>query len=105
MIDFLCIFFPPVLALGLFELITKKPLTLKRGLFRYCTYGVLINFFSFWITLYAFTVETSYFLGYMNAALIYLGISFGVSLILVFGEILLSKKIKISVEDNTDENS
>ena len=109
MIGFISLFFPAVFALGLYESLTKKTLNVKSAIIRYCNYTLFINFGCFAVKKYFLdTATASMFLDGDMLPLIafnYIVMSLGVAVILVAAEILLSKNIKINVEENSSEKT
>lgn len=107
MIAFVCYFFPAVLGIWLFEVISKKELTKKQYVFRFCGYTLALNFVCFAVKKFILkTAENSLVYGNdmkPSTAFNYLVIVIPVVLILVIGELLLSKKVKIAVEETVDE--
>lgn len=110
MIAFICYFFPAVLSLWLFETLTKNNLSWKECLFRFCSNALFINFICFGIK--KFILHTAGEPICSNSADMlpivafnYLVIAIPVTVVLVFAEILLPKKISITVEENTNETT
>ncbi len=107
MITFICLFFPAVVSLWLYEALAKTSLGLKKCIFRFCLNSLIINFVCFVAKKFVFDTASYslYIEGDMlpSTALNYLIIALPIAVILVLAEVLLSKKIKITVEENRDE--
>lgn len=109
MIGFIILFLPAVFALGLYETLTKKSLNVKNAIIRYCNYALFINFGCFAIKKYFLRTDTEFmFQGGDMLPLVafnYVVMAVGVAVVLVAAEILLSKNIKINVEEETSEEA
>lgn len=107
MIAFICLFFPAVISVWIFELLTKNQLSIKKCIYRFCLNSILINFLCFFIKKVFFNTAT-YPLYYAPdmlpaTAINYLIIAVPLAILIVLSEVLFSKHIKISVEENNDE--
>ncbi len=108
MITFICLFFPAVISIWLYEIISKKQYDFKNIVYRYCLNNVLINFLVFAIKTFVLdtglnTLQTLAHDMTPSAALNYLLISVPCAVLLAFVEFLLHKNAKLSVEENKDE--
>ncbi len=107
MIAFICLFFPSILGLWLFESLSKQKLTVKQCVYRGCTYALVSNFICFAVKkIVLHTAAASVMVGgdmTPGIAFNYLVIVIPVVVVLVIFEILFSKKITISVEDVKNE--
>ena len=110
MIAFICFFFPAVVALWLFESLTKANLNMKQCIFRFCGNVLSINFLCFAAKKFVF--KTGFEVMYSNvcditpsAAFNYIVISVFFAVILTVFEVLISKKVKVAVEDVENEKS
>ncbi|MBQ1965682.1 MAG: hypothetical protein II348_03315 [Clostridia bacterium] len=107
MILFLCCVLPSVWGLWMFEAFSKRDLTLKQCIYRGSTYVLISNLLCFavkkWILQTAANPLTVN--GDMSAstALNYLIIVLPVVVVMVVSDLLFSKKVKVSVEDTSDE--
>ena len=103
MIAFICLFFPAVLSVGLFEHLKKEKLTRRGWVYRFCANTLVINGICFAVkrfvlhtglqafgSLYADTTP--------SAALNYMVMAIPVALVLALLEILFSKYPIASVE-------
>lgn len=108
MIAFICLFFPAVLGVWLFEHLQKTSLGRKQWLYRFCTNTLLINGICFgakrflldtagepFCSLYADTTPA--------AALNYLIMAIPAGVVVVFLQVLFTKHAAITVED--EENA
>ena len=110
MFAFICYFFPSVISLRIFESLTKTCLTLKQCIFRFCTNAFFVNFTCVAIKKFVLHTAneplTSTSLDMLpSVAFNYMIMAFGISVILVVAEVLLSKNIKITVEEPNDETN
>ncbi len=108
MIDFICLFFPAVVSLGLHTVLRRRLPSVAGGIFRYVTYGVVINLLGFLINEYVL-FDGAYFPfvtgGNMDSAngLVYLAVVAVLALLIPIFEIVFLKNITITVEEDTDE--
>ena len=115
MIAFICLFFPAVLSVCMYERLTKRELGFKRIVYRFCINALIINFICFLskklffgtaeAPLYTFETDMR-----PTVAINYIITAVAVAVALTLFEVLLSKKVRIYVEedkekekDNTDE--
>ena len=107
MLAFICLFFPAVLALQIFELLSHKELGRKKQVYAYCTYTLLINFACMGVkTLILHTASIPLYEGWdmlPSAAFIYMimAIFFGVFFSVLHA--LLSKHVSFTVEGDRDD--
>ena len=104
MIAFMILFFPAVMATGLFEAVQKTRLTGRQWLCRYCVNALLINLFCFLVKAYVLHTATApmYTLNADTTPIVaanYLIMALPMAIILGFVEVLLSKTVKAEVED------
>ena len=82
---------------------------MKNAIIRYCNYALFINFGCFAIKKYFLRTDTEFmFQGGDMLPLVafnYVVMAVGVAVVLVAAEILLSKNIKINVEEETSEEA
>ena len=107
MIAFICYFFPAVFSLWIYEVLTKNSLTIKQCVFRYCLNVMFINLGCFGIKKYILHTANLPILqdGDMlpQVAFNYIVMAIGVAVALMFIEILLSKNVKIMIEEDSCE--
>ena len=110
MIAFICLFFPAVFSIYVFEGLAKSDLNLKQLIFRFCTNCLLINLICFAVKKFIFqTADQPFF--YISTdmtpstALNYIIIAMVTAIIISVAEVLLSKKVKFSVEENAIEDN
>ena len=108
MLKLICVFFPAVLSVWLFEAISHKQLTLKAWVYRFCLNAMLCNGFVFVVkTLLTHTSQE--LLNLIGAdmmpavALRYLIMALPAAVAAAALEALLTKKIDISVGEDEDE--
>ena len=107
MILFLCCVLPSVVGLRIYEAFARCNLTLKQCIYRGSTYVLISNLLCFavkkWILQTAANPLTVN--GDMSAstALNYLIIVLPIVAVMVVTDLLLSKKVKVSVEEISDE--
>lgn len=99
MLFFVCVFFPPVLSVLLFEKITKTALSAKHWAYMYAFSGALGNLISVflikWVThLYVLDVES------INFLIDYLIFSLAAACLIPIFTALLKKHIQIWVDGN-----
>ena len=107
MIAFICLFFPAVLSVWLYEKLKKTELTRKQWLYRFALNTVFINFACFLaksvllntagLPLYTFETDMV-----PSAALNYMIMALPAMVVITFAEILLGKTAKITVEDEVN---
>lgn len=109
MLKLICIFFPAVLSVWLFEAITKQQLTLKGWGYRFCLNTIICNAFVFAVK--ALVTQTSQeLLNQIGAdmtpavALRYLMMAVPVAVIASVTETLLSKKVSVDISVSEDED-
>ena len=110
MLSFICYFFPSVISLRIFESLTKTSLTLKQCIFRFCTNAFFVNFTCVAIKKLILHTANEPLLSTSGdmlpvVAFHYMIMAFGISVIFVVAEVLLSKNIKITVEEPADETN
>ena len=98
------LFFPAVMATGLFEAVKKTRLSRRQWLCRFCINSLLVNLFCFLVKIYVLGTAASplYTLGVdvtPHVAANYLIMALPTAVILGFVEVLLSKTVKAEVED------
>lgn len=108
MIAFICLFFPAVLSVWMYEKLTKADLSIKNWLYHYTLNTTAINLFCFLIKkvvlgtagdpFYTLSVDTT-----PSAALNYLIVAIPTAVLLVFFKVLLSKTVRVTAEDERDE--
>ena len=108
MLGFICYFFPAVTAIWLYEVLTRRQLSVKRCVFRFCTNAVVINFLCLGIKCYILGTgsvpiipQTDMF---PQVAFNYLVMAIVISIVLVFAELLLVRKVSITVEEENEED-
>ena len=104
MIAYICYFFPAVFSLWIYERFTNNSLTIKQCIFRYCSNVTFINLGCFGIKKYILHTANLPILqdGDMlpQVAFNYIVMAIGVAVMIVVIEILLSKNVKIIVEED-----
>ncbi len=107
MIAFICYFFPSVIALWLFESLTKSSLSLKHCIFRFCRNALVINGLCFAAKKFIFKNATSpiYYDNDMtpSVAFNYIIMAVVAAVVITVLEVLISKNVKIAVEGASDE--
>lgn len=110
MIAFICLFFPAVLTVGAFEVLTKQKLSVRAWVYRFCLNTVVINLLCFLCKKLAFyTAHVS--LHTLEAdmtpasALNYLLISAAAAAIFLVIQLFAAKHIQITLEEKTDETN
>lgn len=108
MLSFICYFFPAVISLRLFEALSKSSLSLKKCIYRFCCNTLLINFLCLAVKKTVFhTANNPMLLDSSDmlpiVALNYMIIAVPFAAVIALAEVLLSKRIKITVEEKADE--
>ena len=108
MIAFICLFFPGVLAVGIYETLFRRETTWKSRIYHYCGYTLFIHWGCFAIK--KFILGNAQYPLYENAKdmlpstfVNYLLLAAPVACILILLEIFLSKHVKLSVEESGNE--
>ena len=108
MIGFICYFFPAIVAIRIYEIITKDNMSIKQLIYRFCTNAIIINFVCIVAKKFAsHTVNTPFmqpggdFLP--ETAFLYLLIAVATAVIVAIAEALISKKLGIIIEEAKDE--
>ena len=103
MIAFISYFFPAIFTLGLYESLTKNSLSWKQVIIKYCSYVMFINLGCFSIKKFFLHTADSPMLyeGDMlpRVAFNYIIMSLCMAVIILFIEILFSKNIKVTIEE------
>ncbi len=103
MIAFMILFFPAVVAIGIYEAVSKLQLSRKQWLIRYCTNALLINLACFGIKAVVLnTAAAPLYTFYTDATPIiaanYLVMAIPCAIVLGFVQVLLGKAVKVEVE-------
>ena len=109
MLAFICYFFPAVMAIWLYEALAKKKLCLKQCIFRFCTNTALINFLCLGIKCYILHTGSIPMFSQPDmapqVAVNYLIMAIPVAIALVVVEVLLFKKVKVTVEEENEKSN
>lgn len=101
MMQFICYFFPAMIAVWMTEIFDKKNFELKQIIYHFCMYTILINAIIFLILILFFNPESSYLapVGFSYAFTIkYLGFSLVLSIIIPFIFKIIKNNINIDIE-------
>lgn len=108
MIGIICYFFPAVVAVRIYELLTRDNMSAKQCIYRFCTNTILINLVCLIAKKFAsHTVNTPFmqpggdFLP--DTAFKYLLIAMASAVVFAVIEALLSKKLGIIIEEASNE--
>lgn len=108
MIAFICLFFPAVLCVGMYERIKKCELSRKNWLYNFAGNTIAINLACFLVKQFLLgTAELAMYT--LNADMTprtawrYLVIALVFAVLFAFLEVLASKHIKVTVEENETE--
>ena len=107
MIALICLFFPAVLGVGMFERWQKTNLTRKQWLYRFCANALFINCICFCVKRFllntaAEPLYTLYADVTPSAALNYMIIAVPTAALFAFLQVAFAKTAKITVEDDTN---
>ncbi len=109
MIDCICLFFPAFLSLGVYKVLSRKPLSLGSAILRYFIYGLFVNLLGFALNEYLlpagayFPFVTGGTMGSGNGVIYLFSVAI-IAVLLPVAEVLLSKKVSLTIEDDADEN-
>ncbi len=109
MISAICIFFPAVLSVWLFEALSKQNLTLKPWIYRFSLNSVIVNGLVFMVK-WLVTDTSSELLALPSAdmtpdvAIRYLVMALPIAAVAAVVEALLVGKITVSVSEENDES-
>ncbi|MBO4216636.1 MAG: hypothetical protein J5940_01680 [Clostridia bacterium] len=111
MIAFICLFFPAVVSVWIFEALTKRNPGLKKTIFLFCTNALIINFLCFLMKKFIFgTADVPLYAAqydmYPTVAVNYIICAAGIAVIISVIEALLAKKVRVSIDGksgNEDE--
>lgn len=108
MIAFICLFFPAVLSVGLFEHLRKEKLSRRHWLYRFCANTLLINGICFAFKRFILHTASQPFFSLTAdaspaAALNYMVMALPAALVLVFLEVLCAKHAAVTLEEKTHE--
>ena len=107
MIAVICLFFPSVLGLWAYEKLSKRALTGMERLFRFCATVLAVNLVCFAVKRFFLSTAYDSLLsgGDMlpGVALNYLVLAIPATVVIVVVELLFSRKVKIVLEENSDE--
>lgn len=104
MIAFICLFFPAVISVWIYELLIKRSLSKRQLIFRFCLNATLINVVCFAVK--AFLLSTGgqplYTFGSdmtPDVAVRYLIMALPICMVLSLLEVFLTKNVKVTVSD------
>lgn len=109
MIALICLFFPAILSVWIYEKLAKHTLVKRNWLYLYALNVVLINAACFLVKKVVLHTADSPFGSFSadltpTAALNYLVMSLPAGGVLAFVEVLLGKYVKVTVEDEHDKD-
>lgn len=108
MIAFICLFFPAVVCVWIYELLIKKSLLRRQLIYRFCFNTLVINALcfavkSFLLSTGAEPIFTLYIDMTPNIAVRYLIMALPTSIILGLVEVFLTKNVKVTVSDEKED--
>ena len=108
MIAFICLFFPAVITVWLYETAAGVDLGLKKWLYRYCASNLLVNLVCFGVKRYTLDSAGAPFYTLAVdvtpvAALHYLIMAIPSAAVLAFVQALLTKHGKVTLEDGNHD--
>lgn len=107
MVALICLFFPAIVSVWIFEALSKEDLTGKKWGYQFVLNCLLINFACILVLRFLFGNASSYVLNgdmHLQHAYNYLILAIPAAVVLSVMEVLLKKNVKITVEDKNDEN-
>lgn len=96
MIQFICYFFPAIIAVWLTELFTKENFDLKKCIYHFCLYTIIINSIIYLIIALFFAPEVTY-LPLQGFSYLFTIKYLAIALVLAFGIAFLYKIIKNNI--------
>lgn len=108
MVGFICYFFPAVVALWIYEWLTKENLSIKKCIFHFCTNTIVTNFACICAKKFITKTANSPFGQYggdflPEMAFQYLLVAVATAVAWAVLEAVVSKKLKIVIEDVENE--
>lgn len=108
MIAFICLFFPAVISVWIYELLIKKNLTKRQLVFRFCFNTVIINGVCFAAKAFLLStggqpLYTLYTDTTPGVAVRYLIMALPVCIVLSLVQIFLTKNVKVTVNDENED--
>lgn len=107
MVAFICLIFPPILAVWFYEILTKQSLNPKKWVYRFALNAVAINFVIFMVK--KFILKTGMAPMYSatqdmtpDAAFNFLIMALPIAAVLVAIQVLFSKKAKLTIEEEDE---
>lgn len=107
MIAFICLFFPAVLGVWLFEHLQKATLRRRQWMYRYCANTIFINVICFAVKRFlldtaAAPLSSLYADATPSAALNYLIMAIPAAVIVAFLQVVFAKHATVTVEEQKD---
>lgn len=108
MLAFICLFFPAVTSVWLFESLAKTEFSLKESIMRFCTNALIINLLCITVKKFFFATGENPLCseGDMvpNVAFVYIIMALFFAICVTIFEVIFSKKIKsVTAEEVSDE--
>ena len=108
MIAFICLFFPAVICIWIYELLIKRNLTKRQLVFFFCLNTLFINGVCFALKSFFFATGSEPFYTFVsdmtpNVAVRYLFIALPLGAVLALIEVFLTKNVKVTVSDEKDD--
>ena len=107
MVGFICLFFPAAVSVWIFEALAKSEFSIKETIFRFCTNTLIINLLCMLVKKFIFgtAAQPLYTNGDMvpNVAIVYIVMALAAGVLVALAEVLFSKKVKVTVEEEPDE--
>lgn len=108
MIAFICLFFPSVLCVWIYEMLIKKSLSRRQLIYRFCFNTLIINGICFAVKAFLLStgaepIFTLYSDMTPNVAVRYLIMALPISIVLGLIEIFLTKNVKVTVSDEKED--
>lgn len=110
MLKIICVFFPAVLSVWMFEALTKQQLGLKSWAYRFCLNTIICNAFVFAVKVFV-TQTSRELLNQVNAdmvpdvALRYIIMAVPAAAVAAVIEALLTKKIGVCISEDEDDKT
>ena len=105
MLEFICLFFPPVLGLAIIEHLLKRKFSNKALLFLYVWFCLSSNLIVFIIKFLFFqTADASFFNISVNTALRYIPLALLATCLVAYFTTLFFKKTELTLETKEEDN-
>lgn len=108
MITFICLFFPAVVSVWIYELLLKVELSKKKIIYRFCFNTIIINAVCFAVKTFILSTGSQPLYNFYtdmipNVAVRYLIMAVPLCVVLSIAEVFLTKNVKVTVSDENKD--